>query len=328
MNNLHQLQKELDNYIQNPNSANQIQIKENITNYLHQLETELDHIEFQTTLIDSVLLKLVNTYNKLKLEKPIETKARLENKRTISALETFMVDLAKVFKSDLKDFEQFKNLGDKIHKYNNSNKNHIFKTYTSNNLLSETTLSPPSLQKGKIKLSYELTKKRLTDLLARPEDFEYDRAVILEYHAKCTKTLTELENTNKSEEALQKKLISDLINFISEQYPSIINTQPEKTEKPLDENPFPQYFTSTGAYKVFKEFVDSIETKTQLADYSFIYRIMLQEGHIIESLGDSDYRNFLDKNFEITIEKTKTLERSTTTMKMAFYKSLKEQHYL
>ncbi|MFL0088544.1 hypothetical protein [Tenacibaculum maritimum] len=88
-----------------------------------------------------------------------------------------------------------------------------------------------------------------------------------------------------------------------------------------EQNPHPRFFTSLIAFKIFEEFKNTIENP--LADYSFIYRIMLKDGLIYDSIGDSEYRKWLSSTYQIEIEKTKQFNRCSTISKKQLYSSIK-----
>ena len=92
----------------------------------------------------------------------------------------------------------------------------------------------------------------------------------------------------------------------------------------IESNPFPHIFISDNAYSLFNKFIKPISTKTELADYSFIYRIMLKDNLIYDVLRESDYRRWIDKEYQVNIDKTKTLKYCTTPLKEFTYKLLKE----
>ncbi|MCD9621882.1 hypothetical protein [Tenacibaculum maritimum] len=86
-------------------------------------------------------------------------------------------------------------------------------------------------------------------------------------------------------------------------------------------NPHPRFFTSLRGFKIFERFKGTIQNP--LADYSFIYRMMLKDNLIYESIGDSEYRRWLSSEYDIEIDKTKQLGRCSTFSKEQLYSSIK-----
>jgi hypothetical protein len=138
----------------------------------------------------------------------------------------------------------------------------------------------------------------------------------------------ELESLN-----YHKDKIIDLIDYLEFSYPKLLNAEQKNNDNKSQDfnnvpNPYPAVFISMNAYNVFENFINGITIKTQLADCSFIYRIMQQEGFINQALRESDYRRWLNEVFEIAIDKTKGLENCTTPHKEKIYSLLKEKFQL
>ncbi|CAA0242302.1 hypothetical protein TMFC_50131 [Tenacibaculum maritimum] len=115
-----------------------------------------------------------------------------------------------------------------------------------------------------------------------------------------------LETNNK----LQEKTLIEVENLKEKQ---------EASNK--EENPHPRFFTSLRGFKIFERFKGTIQNP--LADYSFIYRMMLKDNLIYESIGDSEYRRWLSSEYHIEIDKTKQLGRCSTPPKEQLYSSIK-----
>lgn len=94
-----------------------------------------------------------------------------------------------------------------------------------------------------------------------------------------------------------------------------------KNNDTIIENPHPRIFTSLYAYRVFEDL--RLNVKNPLADYSFYYRVMIKDDLIFKSVGDSEYRDWLNLNYEIAIDKTKQLHICTTHNKERLYSTVK-----
>ena len=91
-----------------------------------------------------------------------------------------------------------------------------------------------------------------------------------------------------------------------------------------DKNPYPRIFVSFYAFQVFDQYSNTIGKKHQLADYSFLFRKMIEDNLIFESIGDSEFRLWLSTNYQIEIDKTKRLYQCTTFIKENLYSTIKD----
>ena len=92
----------------------------------------------------------------------------------------------------------------------------------------------------------------------------------------------------------------------------------------IETNPHPRIFINFNAYRLFDGFREYVSIKSQLADYSFIYRIMQKDKLIFVGVGDTEYREFLFKVYEIDLAKTKQLINCSTDLKLNIYSNLKD----
>lgn len=83
-------------------------------------------------------------------------------------------------------------------------------------------------------------------------------------------------------------------------------------------------FKNQKAFELFEKLKNSM-IKYPLADYSFIYRTMLKDGLIYPTIGDSEFRHWLDTTFQIAIDKTKQLHNCTTPKKIQLYSEIKDR---
>jgi hypothetical protein len=94
-----------------------------------------------------------------------------------------------------------------------------------------------------------------------------------------------------------------------------------RSKKTIINNPHKRIFSSDFAYNFFEQLRQTITNN--LADYSFIYRKMLSENLIYETIGDSEFRRWLSTNYEVEIDKTKQLHICTTNRKIQLYSTIK-----
>lgn len=91
------------------------------------------------------------------------------------------------------------------------------------------------------------------------------------------------------------------------------------------ENPYPQVFPNTDAFILFEKLHENYKTtKTPLADYSFIYRIMYDDDYILDSFKPQMFINWLSKHYHIELPKMKTRYKCTTKSKIQNYNTIKE----
>jgi hypothetical protein len=111
------------------------------------------------------------------------------------------------------------------------------------------------------------------------------------------------------------------IVFLERQRDGILRLE----SKELNTNPYPRIFVDFNAFNIFDKFRKRIEERDQLADFSFLYRIMLKDELIYESIGDSEFRRWLTKAFQIEIDETKQLYLCETKNKKDLYTTIKQQ---
>lgn len=115
---------------------------------------------------------------------------------------------------------------------------------------------------------------------------------------------------------------------------SLSNESQKKIEQPSvdflgnkqDYNPHPRIFINNDKFLFFEELKNKLcsDKKTQLADFSFVFRMMQKEGCIYEDITEKSFRDFLTNNYEITFDKLKTYEYCVTDKKIKLYNSLKK----
>ncbi|WP_282031709.1 hypothetical protein [Winogradskyella eximia] len=93
--------------------------------------------------------------------------------------------------------------------------------------------------------------------------------------------------------------------------------------EPENINLHPRIFTSVFGYRLFEALINRM-INNKLADCSFIFRKMLKDGYIFNSIGDSEFRTWLYDAYQIDISKTKRLYLCTTVEKQQLYSEIKE----
>lgn len=98
------------------------------------------------------------------------------------------------------------------------------------------------------------------------------------------------------------------------------------SENDLNKNPFPRLFIDLDSFLFFEELKNKFCTneKSLLADFSFVFRKMKQDGNIFDDVTEKSFRNFLNNNYEINLEKLKIYVYCVTDKKIKLYNSLKK----
>ena len=91
------------------------------------------------------------------------------------------------------------------------------------------------------------------------------------------------------------------------------------------DNPFPNIFKNHDAYLFFERLKENIciDQTTQLADYSYVYRKMLEDKFINDEVSPSSFVSFLDKNYNIVLDPLKSWGKLTGKHRIMLYEILK-----
>lgn len=126
--------------------------------------------------------------------------------------------------------------------------------------------------------------------------------------------------------------IESILTFFKKEIYSFLS---KKNEKSINSDSSPEYFENAHQriFKNSKAYILFINLKKKLvnpkhllADHSFIYRRMLKDGLIHKGIKDSEFREWLNDNFQITIDKTKQLHNCSTEVKEKLYSEIKDQY--
>lgn len=82
-------------------------------------------------------------------------------------------------------------------------------------------------------------------------------------------------------------------------------------------------FTTEKGEQIFKSWHDMYKEKESLADYSFIFRMLVKDNFLQPHVGETVFREFLE-SFNIVIGKLKTLDKCTTNHKQSLYNKIKQ----
>lgn len=131
------------------------------------------------------------------------------------------------------------------------------------------------------------------------------------YYLGKMKILNFIENKKKN--FIQNNIsIKDLVN--------------EHVDSINPENPYPQIFSNAKAFhlfdRLFEQFKDS---KNQMADFSFIYRMMFNDGFILSHFKPQMFIDWIDAEpYKISLDKIKTMGDCSTEQKIRTYSNTKE----
>lgn len=93
-----------------------------------------------------------------------------------------------------------------------------------------------------------------------------------------------------------------------------------------NKNPFPRIFTSERGYRIFNSFSENVNPNTQLSDYSFIYWKLYLDEFIHQGVAPKEFIDWLNKEFEVTLEKLKQLHLCSPKNREPLYNTLKQLH--
>lgn len=165
---------------------------------------------------------------------------------------------------------------------------------------------------------YYLTQYGLVDPLPQIVSKESERSFVFCVLQLLYIILEDEKSVIREDEVKQENMLSHFNVCIIFMWRKLL-----KTLKPVQQvrNPHTRMFSSDYAYNLFSQLTQTVINPH--ADYSFIYRKMLQDGFIFESVGDSEFRSWLSSTYEVEIDKTKQLYLCTTDIKELLYSSIK-----
>jgi hypothetical protein len=99
---------------------------------------------------------------------------------------------------------------------------------------------------------------------------------------------------------------------------NLMSKKSNKTEIYI--NPYPRIFTNNKGFSIFDKFIENINAK---ADFSFIFRIMINDKLIHEDIKHSEYTSFLTDKYDVVVYKIISLKDSETANKHTLYQSIK-----
>jgi hypothetical protein len=121
-------------------------------------------------------------------------------------------------------------------------------------------------------------------------------------------------------------IYNDIFNAYLLDKPNLNKLIPNIPIKEIVVNPFPRIFKDHDSFLFFEELKNKLcmNDKSLLADFSFVFRKMQKDGNIFDDVTEKSFRNFLNNNYEINLEKLKTFEYCQTDKKIQLYNSLKK----
>jgi hypothetical protein len=121
-------------------------------------------------------------------------------------------------------------------------------------------------------------------------------------------------------------IYNDIFNAYLLDKPNLNKLIPNIPIKEIAVNPFPRIFKDHDSFLFFEELKNKfcVNDKSLLADFSFVFRKMQKDGNIFDDVTEKSFRNFLNNNYEINLEKLKTFEYCQTDKKIQLYNSLKK----
>lgn len=119
------------------------------------------------------------------------------------------------------------------------------------------------------------------------------------------------------------KLLNDYSSFlnVSDYKEATIEKEVNTLTLEFQENPHPRIFINNDAFHLFEKLSVLIckNKRTQLADYSFVFRKLQKDGLIYSDIAEKSFREFLSIQYEVDLDKLKILEYCTTALKETLY---------
>lgn len=136
--------------------------------------------------------------------------------------------------------------------------------------------------------------------------------------------------STKQHSMLEPKVEGSKISFdkvkkeIDELFIDIFDYNNELTDDNKNiKNPFPRIFSSEIGFDFFKRLQSEIKSKYKIAEYSFIYRMLLKDSYINSNVRVSDFIEWININFEPDLERLKTLNDIETDNRIRLYNIIK-----
>jgi hypothetical protein len=97
-------------------------------------------------------------------------------------------------------------------------------------------------------------------------------------------------------------------------------------EKSGKENPYSYVFSNRSSFNLFEKLFSLFkDSKTPIADFSFVYRMMYDDGYILPHFKPQMFIKWIDAEpYHISVDKLKTLDKCTTDAKRNTYSTTKE----
>lgn len=129
-------------------------------------------------------------------------------------------------------------------------------------------------------------------------------------------------------EDTQKRKIEYILELLVKDYPLIKTRYSEfksdRNEQEIQpENPFPRIFKDYKSYQLFKHLQDSVNERTILVDYSFIYWSLSRDNFIYSAVRPTEFINFLNDSFQIALSDLKQYENCLAGKRTANYQTAK-----
>jgi hypothetical protein len=124
------------------------------------------------------------------------------------------------------------------------------------------------------------------------------------------------------------KLLKDFSSFLNisdQKKQDSIEKTIQNTTVHCQDNLFPRIFSDYKSFNFYEKLSNEIckKEKTKLADYSFVFRRLQLDGFVYQDISEKTFREFLSNEYQIHLDKLKTLEYSSTDSKETIYKMLR-----
>lgn len=188
-------------------------------------------------------------------------------------------------------------------------------------------------------------KKAFIELIDNHQNFKIVPTLlsdIIKYFNRIISELKSIKTSNKIQEEVIsyfENVYDRFLSFISERYQTIYPEIFKKDNESLlisekqqnKDNPHPRIFKDKKAFYLFEKLLKDFNVvNNSHTDFSFIYRKMQYDGFIFKAVGDKEFRDWFNSNYNMWFEKTKTLnntQKANNSNRLTIYNNTMQSFY-
>jgi hypothetical protein len=134
------------------------------------------------------------------------------------------------------------------------------------------------------------------------------------------------EQTQKRKTEFLREKIEELTNLKNSNqiYPNKTEDVEQNTiNNSSNDNPHARIFLNGKSWQLFDHWRNDVKARTQLAEFSYIYRQMSKDGLIYENVKPTEFRDWLNKNYNTELDELKQLSNCDGGNKYSRYQTAK-----